>query len=256
MMRPDALADYLSNLLGRKILGGDSVALSSAQRARLIGWLESRQVSTDHLTVPATFEVGELSRQVAEVRAAPQPRRGSTVAALPVSGIGIDIQSVSELVKADSIRDLKQDAELCAIFTLRELSYAAAKESPAETLAGLFAAKEALRKADSTLLSMRLTDIEILPDERGAPTFPHSAISISHSGGLAVAVALRAGVDSSSMPTPAAALHQQAGVAEITSASNSARLAGGAAPVAILGWILLGCGGGLGIAWLFTRLAG
>jgi phosphopantetheine--protein transferase-like protein len=108
-------------------------------------------------------------------------------------GIGIDIQSVAELIKPESRNDLKGDVELCAIFTLRELSYAEAKADPAQTLAGIFAAKEAARKADPLLLRRALTDIEILPDADGAPRLPGFAISISHSSGIAIAIAIPVG---------------------------------------------------------------
>jgi phosphopantetheine--protein transferase-like protein len=198
VMDVNVLTEYLSSLLNRPVTAAQSVSLSSAQRARFIGWLESNGMAVDSLTIPAILDVAELGRQLT---VAPAERDRPRSSSLPLDqmnmralrGIGIDIQSVAELVKPESRNDLKGDVELCAIFTLRELSYAEAKADPAQTLAGIFAAKEAARKADPVLLRRPLTDIEILPDADGAPQLPGFAISISHSSGIAIAIAIPVG---------------------------------------------------------------
>jgi phosphopantetheine--protein transferase-like protein len=196
-MSTGSLIEYLSTLLNRPVAASQHVTLSSAQRARLLGWLESQGRSVDADAIKGSFEVGALAIEPRQSEALParKPARtsarsaGLTPPRLP--GVGIDIQSVSELISPKALIDLKADSELRAIFSLRELSYASAKDSPADTLAGIFAAKEALRKADPGLLHQALTDIEILPDDSGAPTWPGFAISISHSAGMAVAIAIQ-----------------------------------------------------------------
>jgi phosphopantetheine--protein transferase-like protein len=194
-MIADALIEYLSTLLNRPVSAGERVNLSSAQRARLVGWLEASGHTVASGAVPAVLEVSQLERSLSAVAAMPELKLSSRFTpnramALPARGIGIDIQSVAELVKLEPTHDLKGDAELRAIFTLRELSYAESRGAAADTLAGIFAAKEAIRKADPAMLRLPLTDIEILPDEQGAPQFRGFAISISHSAGIAIAIAI------------------------------------------------------------------
>src|SRR5262249_30902493 len=61
-----------------------------------------------------------------------------------VLSVGIDLQVAAELIDEEAARDPKSSAELARIFSARELSYAIAKGTVRDTLAGLFAAKEAL----------------------------------------------------------------------------------------------------------------
>ncbi len=103
--------------------------------------------------------------------------------------IGIDIQRIDELLPTDALADPKASAELTATFTFREISYAQSRPHPLETLAGLFAAKEALRKCDPALLALPPLEVGVLPDDSGRPQFAGYTLSISHSGGLALAVA-------------------------------------------------------------------
>jgi len=60
--------------------------------------------------------------------------------------------------------DPKTDNRLLTTFTSKELSYAQSKGCPSQTLIGIFAAKEAVQKC--TQYKIKLTDIEILPDEK------------------------------------------------------------------------------------------
>jgi phosphopantetheine--protein transferase-like protein len=260
-MPTDVLIEYLSTLLNRPVSVGESVSLSSAQRARFIGWLEVNGRAVGSGAIPAQFEVSELARSLG-VMPAPsgggssrRPTSGPVTAAM-VRGVGIDIQSVAELVKPEAINDLKNDAELRAMFTLRELSYAADKGNSAETLAGLFAAKEAIRKADPDMLPQALSSIEILPDAQGAPRFPGFAISISHSAGFAVAIAIatptgaldppeqvgNAGFGSQTSPSPSDVL--------IPAVVGAGWRPGRARQVGVLVTALLLGAGAAGIAWL------
>ncbi len=206
-MQPDELTHYLERLLGRPVALDQPLKLTSAQGARLAGWLGERAVPLKELRailsapfLPAVFlkESDPLPppRSVQAPASGAAPREAS--GASPALRIGIDIQRIDELIDAD-LPDLKASAELTAIFTLREISYAQSRSEPAATLAGLFAAKEALRKSDASLMERALPELEVLPDEEGRPRFGGHTLSISHSGGFAIAVA------ASAAPAPAPA---------------------------------------------------
>jgi phosphopantetheinyl transferase (holo-ACP synthase) len=189
-------AEYLSRLVGRGVAVDEALNLSSGQQARAAGWLAERGFAPPQLraqlggrfTPAGLLGAGEASRPLTTPRPGPRPRSvGRTRAA---HRVGIDIQRVEEVVPSEALADLKSSAELAAIFTMREISYAQSRPTPAETLCGLFCAKEALRKCDPALLEQPLTEIEVLPDEHGAPRFDGYALSVSHSGGFAIAVAV------------------------------------------------------------------
>ena len=186
-------ADYLSQLLDRRISPDDWVRLSSGQQARAGGWLIERGISIadlrSRLSTPFQPTI-LLEGGTAAVPSAPSgyPER-PIERAIANLRIGIDIQRIDELLPVDVGFDLKASSELNAIFTLREISYAQSRPTPLETLSGLFAAKEALRKCDATLLALPLAEVEVLPGASGRPEFPGFALSISHSGGFAIAVA-------------------------------------------------------------------
>ena len=84
-------------------------------------------------------------------------------------------------------------------FTAGEQEYVASKLKKSQTLAGIFACKEAVLKALKLGIGsrIRLKDVEILHDENGAPTVNVKGmenkifeVSISHDGDYAMAVCL------------------------------------------------------------------
>jgi holo-[acyl-carrier protein] synthase len=113
-------------------------------------------------------------------------------------GLGHDLQLVPELAGKGAL--LSDDG----CFTQRELARIGGSRSPAETAAGLFAAKEAFLKAVPTVRHGFWTDVEIQHSGAGAPSFLlHGAyrdlferhrwralVSLSHSGNLASAVVM------------------------------------------------------------------
>lgn len=113
--------------------------------------------------------------------------------------IGIDIQSVDEFAAASSLIE----SNLC--FTEAERVHGERATSGAiVSLAGIFAAKEALLKALPTRPLCYWDDIEVLHDSSGRPVFRFygelarwidalhwsATPSISHSGNYALAVAI------------------------------------------------------------------
>jgi len=115
-----------------------------------------------------------------------------------IAGIGIDLCSV-ERIKKFCVSDV-----FCRrVFTERELAYAAKRASRFETLAGMFAVKEAFAKATGLgLARMGLKNVEVLHDDLGRPSLKispaakyydlysnaHFFLSISHDSGFAAAV--------------------------------------------------------------------
>ncbi|MEU6734765.1 holo-ACP synthase [Streptomyces physcomitrii] len=116
-----------------------------------------------------------------------------------LTGLGHDLQLISELEVAPALR------EPGVFFTPGELARFAAAVSPLESLAGGFAAKEALFKAlPPARATWFWTEAELVHDPRGAPRFrAHGTlaahldahrlrvdVSLSHSGGFVSAVVL------------------------------------------------------------------
>lgn len=105
--------------------------------------------------------------------------------------LGVDIVPVARIAAAI---EKHGDRFLTRIYTAAELAYAGGNP---EKLAGRWAAKEAVLKAlGGRGRFPRMSLVEVLPNRRGAPTVtltreptPEIAVSITHDGGLAMAVA-------------------------------------------------------------------
>lgn len=196
-MRDEAL-DYFIKLTGRPSDFVDIPRLTSAQRARFASWCQTRGLAID------SFRGVESTANGNEGESSPfnhVKSSGAATSAAQALRIGIDIQQVAELFP-ERIRDLKGNSEMLAIFTDREIAYAEGKQDPFATLAGVFAAKEALLKAGAIELGGRnLNAIEIGHDSRGAPVCANAQLSISHSGGFAIAVAALGESAPAALPT-------------------------------------------------------
>jgi holo-[acyl-carrier protein] synthase len=98
--------------------------------------------------------------------------------------IGIDIMEV------DRFKGLNLDK----IFSAAELEYIRSKNNTAETIAGLYCAKEAYFKAAGTgIIKSKLPAVEIAHDGGGRPYYKNdekSCLSISHTRTTAVAVCI------------------------------------------------------------------
>ena len=112
-----------------------------------------------------------------------------------ISDIGIDIVDTKRFIYDES------DSRLLKWFTVDELAYCFRKTPSSNSLAGKFAAKEAIIKilTKEGINISHLKEIEILNDEDGKPFVNSSPlqylnnkirISISHDGDFAIAVAL------------------------------------------------------------------
>ena len=111
-------------------------------------------------------------------------------------GIGIDL---CEIARMQTLLD--EGRSLRRMFTEEEQAYIAGKgASAAQTMAGMFAAKEAVLKALGTGMTVPMTDIVISHTELGQPivTLAGKAaafggtmlVSITHEAGMAAAFAV------------------------------------------------------------------
>ena len=113
-------------------------------------------------------------------------------------GIGLDVCEISRMEKL-----LKDGRFLARYFTAEETAYIRSRGAcAAGSLAGLFAAKEALGKALGGGIDFELSEVEICHTGTGAPYYrlcgrlkervgtDRLFLSISHDGGVAAAVCL------------------------------------------------------------------
>ena len=117
------------------------------------------------------------------------------------NGLGLDLCEIARMEK-----QLQNDRFLSRYFTSGEIEYVHSRGAgAAATLAGLFAAREALGKALGGGIDFELKEAEVCHTENGAPFFRLSGrlkervgncrlfLSISHDGGMAAAVCLLEG---------------------------------------------------------------
>jgi len=111
----------------------------------------------------------------------------TAVAGASSGNIGIDIEELSSLPRA---HDFRKDEFYAMNFTPSEIAYCVLQPDPYASFAGLFSAKEAIIKADGRLRSRSFNSIGITHGSGGEPLYPGFRLSISHAGGVAVAVAI------------------------------------------------------------------
>ena len=145
---------------------------------------------------------GSSVRSSAAELSAPAPiavRSADAASAAAGPSIGIDIEEIANLPRA---LDFRKDAFYTANFTPAETSYCILQIDPYSSFAGLFAAKEAIVKADNQLKGKFFSTLEITHTGEGKPVYPGFELSIAHAAGVAIAVAVR-GNQRSSQPVPA-----------------------------------------------------
>lgn len=113
-----------------------------------------------------------------------------------IRGVGIDMVAVKRF------EELSFEAEQSFYekkFTVQEIGYCLKKANPAESFAGIFAAKEAYIKVKGLELE-NLSEIEVRHAPNGKPNLFYEGtldesvcVSISHDGGMAVAVCCEIG---------------------------------------------------------------
>jgi phosphopantetheine--protein transferase-like protein len=105
--------------------------------------------------------------------------------------VGTDVESVAAM---PDVPDYWEDDFYKTSFTSREIAYALLRPSPRASFAAMWCAKEALRKADTSLANTDWKMIEVIHDDRGKPGLlvngrrPAGALSLSHTDEVAFAV--------------------------------------------------------------------
>ena len=116
-----------------------------------------------------------------------------------ICGVGLDVCEIRRMEKR-----AEDERFLSRFFTEQERAYVAERGAgAAQTLAGLFAAKEAFAKALGTGIAFDLREAEIVHDALGRPGYrlrgraaelageDRFFLSVSHDGGVAAAVCVR-----------------------------------------------------------------
>ncbi|HEV3413654.1 MAG TPA: 4'-phosphopantetheinyl transferase superfamily protein [Puia sp.] len=143
-----------------------------------------------------------------------RPRTGESTDS---PGVGIDIEEVAAMLQ---VADLRKDAFYLANFTSAEMAYCILQADPYASLAGLFAVKEAIVKADGQFRNRPFQTIGIGHTAEGKPVFPGFSVSIAHAGGMAVAVAVR-GAEGAAGAGSAAPMREPAANREAKPASTA-----------------------------------
>jgi len=104
------------------------------------------------------------------------------------NSIGIDIENVSNF---KTVTDYREDYFYKQNFSEQEISHCLLQTNTLQSFAGKFAAKEAIVKADNSLINHPFNKIEVFTDKNGKPFFQNLFISISHTENLAIAVAMQ-----------------------------------------------------------------
>ena len=192
-MKLNLLESYFSKLLNKPIDENSVIKLSSGQRVRANAWLNDNNFKVAKSILDSSFSIAGLIETFETPRLENESKKMSKLVhekgGQNIYSVGIDIQSISELFPDGIPQDPKSDSELLAMFTLKELSYAQSRTDPMQTLAGIFAAKEAVLKC-STQTEFQFSSCEILPDVHGKPKLEGYSISISHSKEYAVGIAM------------------------------------------------------------------
>jgi len=192
-MKITVATGYFSRLLNKNIDVDTSIGLSFARKSGAHSWLKLNNHKFDDQLLGSGLSVEKLVDNHLVNTPTRDAEKISTPLQIPFSeleggSVGIDVQSVSEFFPSGLPIDAKMDKELLEIFTTKELSYAQSNDRPEQALAGIFSAKEAIKKCSKNLIN--LNSIEILPNRNGKLCSVGHSISISHSGEFSIAIAI------------------------------------------------------------------
>lgn len=117
------------------------------------------------------------------------------------AAIGIDIE---ETLAMPRVNDFRTEEFYKMNFTPEEIAHCILQRDPYASFTGLFAAKEAIVKASGLASAVPFNTIRITHSPEGKPLHAEFQLSISHTGQLAVAVAVKAGGSTVSQWVPPA----------------------------------------------------
>jgi phosphopantetheine--protein transferase-like protein len=170
-----------------------SAVASSIILHRMYAQLANEGIIVNDYTLIKTF--GQLAASV-------NGKEGSTISFIePVTAshnsseenidgpsVGIDTENISVM---PVVNDFREDAFYKMNFAPAEIAYCILQSNPYASFTGLFAAKEAIIKADNNYKNKPFHTIIIHHLPGGKPVFPGFQISISHTNETAVAVAVK-----------------------------------------------------------------
>lgn len=119
------------------------------------------------------------------------PQASAEMSVMQDSAVGIDLERVDSIPQAD---DYWEDEFCKNIFTTREIAYALLQPSPRQSLAAMWCAKEAFRKAVPAYLGADWNRIEVSHADQGKPYIvvdektAKGTLSLTHVGDFALAV--------------------------------------------------------------------
>jgi holo-[acyl-carrier protein] synthase len=155
-------------------------------RARRYGELERAALGGTATSDDSSEQPGTITRALPDSTAASAAR---TLAC------GVDIEEVDALPNAS---DYWEHEFYRATFADSEIAYCSIQQRPREHFAARWAAKEALRKLGAEYLNVDSSDLAVVLREDGAPEMTLRgkplpvALSLSHTGSTAVAIAVKA----------------------------------------------------------------
>ena len=161
-------------------LAAEGVVVQDYQQLRTFGELLKRLGGdTDYAAIlPAASAANQVNEQ--GISWLPGIEKDNT-------GIGIDIEMVSAMPVTG---DFREDAFYTMNFSVTEIAYCILQPNPYASFAGLFAAKEAIVKADNTFKKTAFKHIPVQHLSNGKPFHAGFTISVSHTDEMAVAVAV------------------------------------------------------------------
>jgi phosphopantetheine--protein transferase-like protein len=245
----DAALAFVSRLTGHDVAVDELLGLRSIQRVALISWARAENVALRGAVIDsgAPFSLRDLLTPTGEVpiaaAARPEAAGPPPVPAFAAGAIGIDIEDVASLPEA---QDYREHPFYRDNFTPAEIGYCLRQGDPRASLCGVWAAKEAVLKTGVAGAALsRLIDIEISRDERGRPGFANCAISISHTGQVAVAVCVPR-APPAMMPAPSSPKAGETVIPEIRKRGDKRRMMMAVAAVLIVaaGWAVFQRAGG------------
>ncbi len=189
--------DLYRQLTGGKILSDQNSIISandftSIMRDRFISELSKRGIiwEGNDLTFSSLMSAKEKLPIKYDL---PSNNSGNSIVKEGLTGIGIDIQLISDLPQTD---DYWEDEFYKTKFTKEEIGYCLTRKNPVMSFAGIYACKEAIIKCNQVV---DVSQINILHDPNNKPVFANFNLSISHSGDYAIAIAV---FDSNSSSKP------------------------------------------------------
>ena len=163
-------------------LAAENLVVKDYQDVRTLGDLLQRLEGEKNGTDSPKTDKVSLQPEEPFVPAPPLITKDST-------GVGIDIEMVSAMPVT---ADFREDAFYTMNFSEAEISYCILQPRPYVSFAGLFAAKEAIVKADNNYKKLAFRDIIIQHLPNGKPFHTGFNISVSHTDETAVAIAIPA----------------------------------------------------------------